>query len=469
MGRRTQSHIVTGQFDLVIRAGLVVTPAQTDLLDIGIQDGKIAALLRPGTACQGKSEIDASGLVITAGGIDTHTHIRWPHDGTMTVDDFYGATRAAVLSGTTTIIDFVPPGTGDLLERCRDRVDEALTGAVIDFAFHPILTSAARETIDSIDAVVRAGFTSFKMYTTYDDRRVDDGAAWQLMKAITASGGTPGFHAENHELLNSIRQQQIDDSTVSLSDFPASRPALAEAEAIQMVSLYARRLNSPVHIFHVSGAEALDSVRSARAKGTSIYAETCTHYLLFDSSVFGSEDAWKYVISPPLRERADRDELWRAIEDGTVTSVGSDHCAYDIRSKHLATSDYLDVPAGAPGIEARTPLLFSGAAERGLGLNTFAKINAERASKALGLFPRKGVISIGSDADLVLWDQNLDWVGSQAIPAANGTFSLYDDIRGTGRPKDVIVAGRCIVADGKFVGDKGSGRFLKRQPRTFAR
>lgn len=456
-------------FDLVIRNGIAVTAHGTRSIDIGIENGVIVALLQPDSTWESASEIDATGLLVTPGGIDTHTHVHWPHDDVATVDDFAGATRAAVLGGTTTLIDFVPPGTGDLLERCHDRVDEALAGGVIDFSFHPILTSADEKTTSSIDRVVRDGFTSFKMYTTYEDRRIDDGAAWWLMRAIAASGGVSGFHAENHELLESILKRQVHGATVTVGDFPTSRPALAEAEAIQMVALYARRLHSPVYIFHVSGGEALAAVEDARGRGTEIYAETCTHYLVFDRSVFDSPQAWKYVISPPLRDRHDRDELWQGIRDGAITSIGSDHCAYDVRRKHVTTNDHRDIPAGAPGIEARTPMLFSGAVDHGIDVETFSKINAERAAKALGLYPRKGVIAVGSDADLVLWDRDREWIGREAVVAGPGTFSLYDDVRSIGRPKDVVVGGRRVVADFEFVPGAYSGKFLHRRPRMPSR
>jgi len=327
---------------------------------------------------------------------------------------------------------------------------------------HPILTSATRQVLESIDRVVGDGFTSFKMYTTYDDRRIDDGAAWQLMNAIAAAGGLPGFHAENHELLNSILGCQVESGQLSLRDYPASRPALAEAESIQMVSLYAGRIGTPVYIFHVSGKEAMDAVRSAKAAGVRIYAETCTHYLTLDDAVFGEPDAWKYVISPPLRQAADRNDLWTSIADGSITSIGSDHCAYDSELKRGKINDHRSIPAGAPGIEARTPLLFSGTTQRGLGYETFSQVTAERAAKALGLYPHKGVIQIGADADLVLWDANAERQASDLESASESTFSLYEGIVTKGRPRDVLVAGNHVVQNGEFVGAAGSGRFIHR-------
>lgn len=464
MGRRAGSgDVLTTRYDLIIRGASVVTPISVEEIDVAVSDGRIAALL-PRDAGQADRELDASGLVLTPGGVDTHTHVRWPHDGMLTADDFAGATRAAVLGGTTTIIDFVPPGTGPLRARCHDRLDEARGQAVTDFGFHPILTSDAPDVLSELGQVIADGFVSFKMYTTYEDRRVDDGAAWYLMEAIAAHGGLPGFHAENHELIQHTIEHQERSGTTSLRHFPESRPGLAEAESISMVALYAKRIGTPVYIFHVSGSDALGAVRRANAEGARVYAETCTHYLLFDSGVFDTDDGWKYVISPPLRDSGDRDDLWRALQDRTVQTVGSDHCAYLLDNKHLQSDDHRHIPAGAPGIEARTPMLFSESVRR-FGLVEYAQQTATRAADVLRL-PSKGSIALGKDADLVLWDVNTSWRGRDAVPASPGSFSLYDNEEGAGVPRHVFVRGTQMVADGAFVGGSGHGRYLHRPTLT---
>jgi dihydropyrimidinase len=232
-----------------------------------------------------------------------------------------------------------------------------------------------------------------------------------------------------------------------------------------MVSLYAERIGTPVYIFHVSGREAMESVRTARASGVEIYAETCTHYLTLDDSVFASDDAWKYVISPPLRSARDREYLWGAIGDGTVTAVGSDHCAYELGLKKVGYDDHREVPAGAPGIEARTPILFASAVQRELGYELFSDISARRAATALGLYPRKGSIQVGADADVVLWDATSEWQGSMLAKSSQSTFALYDSFKGKGRPRHVFSRGNQLVRDGEFLGTRGMGRFIRRQPR----
>lgn len=449
-------------YDVIVRGGLVAGADGLREQDIAITGEQIAALLPPGSGTA-TEEVDASGLVVTPGGIDTHTHIRWPHDDTFTDDDFFTATRAAVLGGTTTVVDFVPPGGGDLLARCQDRVDEAAASSVIDFGFHPILTSADDVTLKAIGSVIDHGFTSFKMYTTYEDRRVDDGDAWYLMKAIAAGGGLPGFHAENHELLESILDHEVHEGRSGVQHYPQSRPGLAEAESIQMIAMYAKRIGTPAYIFHISGSEALEAVRTARAGGADILAETCTHYLTLDDSRFEGPDGWKYVISPPLRGASDCEDLWDAIKEGAIVSVGSDHCAYRLDLKNVSSDDHRHIPAGAPGIEARTPLLFAGSADRGLDYTGFTAISASRAAQTLGL-ERKGVIAPGYDADLVMWDTEALWEADSAVKVSSNTFSLYDGTTTHGKPKHVMVRGASAVSDGTFVGAVGTGRFLKRRP-----
>lgn len=453
-------------FDIIVRGATTVLPQGILPVDIGIRDGRIAALLARGTAATAERELDATGLVATPGGIDTHTHIDWPYDGKVTVDGVAGATRAALLGGTTTIVDFVPPdetGRG-LRAACHDRVDHLTAGAAIDFALHPILPGADKAVLADLPQVIADGFTSFKMYTTYDGRRVDDGAAWQLMNVIARHGGLPGFHAENHELLTSTLHDLVDQGRVSPHDFPESRPSLAEAEAISMVSLFARRIGTPVYIFHVSGAEALGAVEAGRKAGATVFAETCTHYLVHDDTVFDGADPWRFVISPPIRTTSDRTTLWDAVRNGSITSVGSDHCAYSAEDKRAHRDDHRHIPAGAPGIEARTPLLWSEAINaHQLTPADFVAASSARAAKALGL-ATKGEIALGADADIVLWDPDARWTGAELTTSSPDTFTLYDTAAGTGRPRHVLVSGELAVEDGALTTRPSSGTFIRRSP-----
>jgi dihydropyrimidinase len=456
-------------FDIVVRGGIVVTGGSSAALDLGIRAGRIAAVLEPGAAVAADREIDAAGLVVTPGGIDTHTHVDWPYDGQRTVDGVEGATRAAVLGGTTTIVDFVPPPDEGrtLRAACHDRVDDLAGRSAVDFALHPILPDASAATVGDLPAVIADGFTSFKMYTTYEGRYIDDGAAWRLIDVISRHGGLPGFHAENDTLLAQALDEQASLGHVGPDSFPASRPALAEAEAISMVSLFARQARTPVYIFHVSGALALRAVEDARRAGSVVHAETCTHYLVHDESVFADPAAWRFVISPPIRSVEDQAALWQGVRSGSITSVGSDHCAYSTAAKSADADDHRRIPAGAPGIEARTPLLWSESREHGLSAADFVAVNSERAAAALGL-RGKGRIEVGADADVVLWDPAVAWTGADLPTSSPETFTLYDGVAGTGRPRHVLLRGEPVVVDGDYAPGARLGRFVARAPRRTA-
>ncbi|REE75454.1 dihydropyrimidinase [Rhodococcus wratislaviensis] len=455
--------------DLLIRGGIVVTGHALERLDVAVTAGRVSALLAPGSAIQADDIVDAEGCYVLPGGIDTHTHVSWPlADGTRTDDGFTGAGRAAALGGTTTLVDFVPPLRPDqrLIDAAEERIAEVESGCAIDVALHPILNRADKSVQQDISKVIGAGLTSFKMYTTYDDR-VNDGQIWTLMQEIVAHGGLPGFHAENHDVLTESLHELVEHGRIAVPDFPGSRPALAEATAIKTVSHMARALRSPVYIFHVSGAEAFDAVLESRRAGAVVHAETCTHYLAFDDSVFSRSDGWKFIITPPIRGRHDNERLWEAIADRTMTSVGSDHCAYSLASKSAHPDDHRLTPPGAAGIQARTPVLWDQCVNRrGLTPSDFVAISAESAAKALGLYPAKGTIAIGSDADLVVLDPARQWSGKDLPAASSNTFDLYTDYIGRGMVEHVFVRGIAVVRDANYDSSStNAGSLLRRSTR----
>lgn len=451
--------------DLVIRGGTVVTPSGMELIDVGIRDGKVSALVQPGTPLRADDEIDAADHFVMPGGIDTHTHASWPFQGSRTDDGFDGAGKVAALGGTTTMVDFVPPlAPGKrLMDAARERIREVEENSPIDVALHPILNRSDPTVVDDIGAVIEAGLTSFKMYTTYTDDRVDDGEIWILMQEIVKHGGLPGFHAENHDVIERSTEQLAAQGKVGMIDFPGSRPGLAEATAIDTVALMAKKLHSGVYIFHVSGEEALLAVQRGNSDGGRAFAETCTHYLALNDSVFRRDDAWKYVITPPIRSAADQDALWQGIHGGTVISVGSDHCCYPRAAKGAHPEDHRLTPPGAAGIQHRTPLLWNEAVNRrGLSPAEFVDISATRAAKALGMYPTKGSITVGADADIVVLDPAVEWDAASFTPASENTFSLYDGYKGSGLPRHVMSRGRLVVDNFTYCGTPGAGRFVKR-------
>ena len=461
----TQRH-GTQRHDLLVHGGTVVTAAGGEQrLDVAVTAGRISALLEPGAPISADETFDAEGHFVLPGGIDTHSHVSWPlADGRVTDDGFDGAGAAAALGGTTTLVDFVPPLRPDqrLRDASEERVAQIEAAAPIGVALHPILNRADPGVLADIPEVIRAGLTSFKMYMTYGDR-VNDGQIWRLMQQIVAHGGLPGFHAENHDLLTESLETLVQQGRTAVTDFPESRPALAEAAAIRTVTHMAGKLDSPVYVFHVSGDEALAAIRDGRRDGVTVHAETCTHYLTFDDSVFARPDGWKFVITPPIRGAHDNALLWESVERGAVTSVGSDHCAYDAASKSAHPGDHRLTPPGAAGIQARTPVLWDQCVNRrGLSPAHFVAVSSERAARALGLSPRKGTIAVGSDADIVVLDPRRRWRGSELLPASPRTFDLYDSYEGSGLPSHVFVRGNAVVRDGSFCGSPATGGFVRR-------
>lgn len=455
--------------DLVIRGGTVVDSMGSDLVDVAIKSGKISALLSPGTELHADVEIDSTNHYVMPGGIDTHTHASWPFAGSRTDDGFDGAGRAAAVGGTTTMVDFVPPLEPEqrLITAARERIQEVERFSPIDVALHPILNRSDSTVIEDIESVIEAGLTSFKMFTTYAENRVDDGEVWLLMQEIVRHGGLPGFHAENHDLIERSTAQLVAQGKTSIKDFPASRPGLAEATTIDTLALMARKLGTPIYIFHVSGAEALQAVQRGNVSGGRVYAESCTHYLSLSDSVFTGEDPWKYVISPPIRSLQDQDALWDGLKSGDVVSVGSDHCAYPLSAKQAHPEDHRLTPPGAAGIQHRTPVLWNEAVNRrGLSPSEFVDISSTRAAKVLGMYPRKGSITVGADADLVVLDAYANWNGESLPLASPNTFSLYDNYSGSGLPRYVISRGNLVVNDFKYCGDPKHGRFVKRAKRN---
>lgn len=451
--------------DLVLRGGTVVTSKGSDRIDVAVRDGKISALLSPGTEIQAAAEIDSTDHYVMPGGIDTHTHTSWPFAGSRTDDGFDGAGRSAAVGGTTTIVDFVPPLEPDqrLITAAQERIQDIESFSPIDVALHPILNRSDSTVLEDIKSVIDAGLTSFKMFTTYPENRVDDGEVWLLMQEIVKHGGLPGFHAENHDLIERSTERLVAQGKTEIKDFPESRPGLAEATTIDTLALMAQKLETSIYIFHVSGSEALQAVQRGNVPGARVYAETCTHYLSLSDAVFKGKDPWKYVISPPIRSLQDQKALWDGIKSESVISVGSDHCAYPLSAKRAHPEDHRLTPPGAAGIQHRTPVLWNESINcHGLSPSEFVDISSTRAAKVLGMYPRKGSITIGADADLVVLDPNASWNGQSLPLASPNTFNLYEDYAGSGLPRHVLSRGTFVVKDFQYCGDPKHGHFVKR-------
>lgn len=449
-------------FDMLIRGGEVGSSKEVKRLDVGISGEHIAALLEPGHGLTGATEIDATGKYVLPGGIDPHTHIEWPFGAENARDDFFSGTAAAALGGTTTVIDFIPVPRGEsLLAGAEHRMRLADASAVTDFSFHPILNSSSSTVMAEIPRLIRDGHASFKIYTTYAENRLDDGEQWLAIEAISRAGGLPGFHAENHELIERLTASLVAAGRTTIADFRHSRPAEAEAEAVRTVAYFARRLGSPVYIYHLSGGVALESLLEMRAGGSMVRAETCTHYLSFDDSVFAGPEPWRFVITPPIRDAASQERLWRGVAERSLSAVASDHCAYGRSHKESGFNDYTKLPAGAPGIAARMPFVWSrGVATGRISVPDFVHLTSTGPARTLGLYPRKGRIYPGSDADIVVIDPGMTWRFPTEMPEPASDYSLYGGLELSGRPVLTTVRGAVVARDGIVVGGRGSGRHV---------
>ena len=445
--------------DLAVRGGTVVTPGGAVRADVGIAEGKIIAI---GTDVRGVREIDAAGRIVLPGAIDAHVHMELPVRGDRSSDDFHTGTIAAAHGGVTTIVDFsVGSSETRLPEEIEARLETARK-AVIDFTLHGEVVGWTLGNEREFAEAVELGVRTFKFYTTYSrsGRMSDDGVLYAAFSAISRLGGTAMVHAENDAIINALTDGLARRGELGMESLPKARPAICEEEAIARVALIARRTGVTLRIAHISSADGLDAARAARWDGTQLIAETCPHYLLLDEGVYAQEDAHLYAAMPPLRTPLDNAALWNGIEDGTIDMVVTDHCPFTRAQKHW-TGSFLDLPYGLPGVETLLPLMYSaGVATGGITVERLAELVSAGPARALGIYPRKGAIAVGSDADLVIIDPEKEAEIAADSLHMNCDFSPYEGMRVTGWPVVTISRGAVIVEDGKFYGEPGRGEFI---------
>jgi dihydropyrimidinase len=457
-------------FELVIRGGEVVTATDRFTADIGIAGGTIAALGRDLPA--GAAELDARGRLVTPGGVDSHCHIeQLAASGLMNADTFETATRSAALGGTTTVIPFAAQHVGTSLARVvEDYHRAAQRGAVVDYAFHMILADPRPEILKrELPPLVAAGHASLKVFMTYDRLKVDDERLLDVLEAARTHGCMVCVHAENHGMIAWMGRRLVERGHTAPRFHAVSHPRAAEAEAIGRAVTLAGLLDQPIMIFHVSTAEGAAVIHRARGEGAKVWGETCTQYLVLTARDLErpGNDGAKWICSPPLREDADREALWRALEAGTLQAVSSDHAPYRMdASGKLAkgpTPSFKETANGMPGLELRQPVLFDRMVSRGrLDACRFVELTATAPARLYGLHPRKGTIAVGSDADLVLWDPARRVTIEPGPRADNAGYTPYEGFELTGWPVTVLLRGRPIVERGTVNGQPGEGRFLPR-------
>jgi dihydropyrimidinase len=451
----------------VIRNGRIVTAVDDYHADLLIEDGKVAMIAKS-IDFDADRVIDAKGRLVIPGGIDPHTHMELPFGGTSASDDFETGTVAAAYGGTTTIIDFAVQSKGQTLAEAVDVWHGKADGkTAIDYGFHLICTDLPDIRLAEMKSMIDQGISSFKLFMAYPGVfLVDDGTIYKAMQTAGEHGGLICMHAENGVVIDVMVKQALAQGHTAPKYHALTRPTRAEAEGVHRAIALAEMAKSPVYIVHLSCSDALDEVTRARDLGIPAYAETCPQYLFLDYSLYerpGFEGA-KWVMTPALREQWNQDKLWRGLQYNDLQVVSTDHCPFCMKEqKELGKDDFSKIPNGGPGVEHRMSLIYNGGVVGGrISVNRFVEITSTAQAKIFGLFPRKGTIAVGSDADIVIFDPEEEMTISAQTHHMRVDYSAYEGMKVKGVTKTVLSRGEVVIDEGKYVGRKGHGSFLKR-------
>ncbi len=460
------------KFDLIIEGGTVATASDTYVADIAVRDGRFTAL---GTDLgEADQVVDARGMLVLPGGVDAHCHIeQLSSTQLMTADDFYSGSVSAAFGGTTTFIPFAAQHKGQSLrEVVREAHDRAGPKSVIDYAFHLIISDPSEQVMgQELPALIRDGYTSFKVYMTYDMLKIDDREMLDILTLAREHGAMTMVHAENNDIINWLSERLLSRGFDAPKYHAVSHNTIAEHEASRRAIDLARLVDAQLLIVHVSTAEAMQSILEARNRGLKIYGETCPQYLFLtanDMDKDGMEGA-KFCCSPPPRDQAAQEAIWLGLKNGAFQVFSSDHAPYrfDASGKLNAgpKSSFKKIANGVPGLEVRMPLLFSeGVGKERLTLNEFVGLTSTNAAKLYGLYPRKGTIAVGADADIAIWDPLWKRTITQSMLHDNMDYTPYEGRQVTGWPRMVLSRGRVLIEDDTLQVERGSGLFLDREP-----
>ncbi len=460
----------------LIRNGRVITATDDYVADVLLQDGIVHAIGRDLAVGADVKVVDATGFYVLPGGVDTHVHLENVIGPTITCDTFASGTKAAAFGGTTTVVDFALQTAADspleAIARAQRRAEPQVN---IDYSLHCIVTRVDAQVLADVKHAMRhEGVTSFKMFMAYPGvMMADDAAIFQMLRQVGADGGMVALHAENGTVIDLLIKEALAAGHTAPRYHAMTRPALMEGEATHRGIRLAELAEAPIYFVHVSSNQALKHIVAARDEGIPVFAETCPHYLLFDDSVYASDDfeIAKYVMTPPLRTGDDQKHLWRALRYDDLQVIATDHCPFCMKEGHLGyqlqkmrgKDDFSLIPNGAPGIETRLVSLFDiGVMQGRLSLNRFVQLTSTTPAKLFGLFPKKGTIAVGSDADIVLFDP----AATQTIHAkhlhSNCDYTLLEGRTLQGRVEKVFLRGELIVDGATWLGREGMGRFVPR-------
>lgn len=459
----------------VLKGGTIITAGDTYQADVLIEGERIATI---GHGLAGDTTIDATGKYVIPGGIDVHTHLDMPFGGTVSSDDFFTGHRAAAFGGTTCHVDFAIQPKGATLRETFDTWRAKAEGkAAVDYAFHIAITDLPDSVMAEIPSCVEWGVTSLKLFMAYKGAlMVDDATLFRAMQQAAAHGLLIMVHAENGDAIDILVKEAIEAGNLEPKYHALTRPPELEAEATYRAIRLAEVAGSPLYVVHLTNAGALDAIRQARVRNSKqFFAETCVQYFFFtkdDLARPGFEGA-KWVCSPPYREKSDQDALWHGVADNSLQVISTDHCPFwfeggkDGRTggKELGKGNFAKIPNGCPGIEDRMIVLYTHGVRAGrFSINRWVELCCTNPAKLFGMYPRKGTIAPGSDADIVVWDPERTAVISAATHHQRTDYNLYEGMEVTGTPSVVLSRGRVLVQDGQWKGEQGAGRFVKRKP-----
>jgi dihydropyrimidinase len=462
----------------IIKNGTLITASETFSADILITGEKITEI-GSNINIPDAEIIDAIGMLVMPGGVDPHVHLELPMFGTVSSDDHYTGHKAAAFGGTTTCIDFISQDHNTLVEDIDAWHDKADHKAAIDFGFHMNITRLNDQIASEIPSLVNHGISSIKVFTAYNNRlRLDDGGIFRVMRIARDAGILTMLHAENGDVIDILIQEALASGKTKPIDHALTRPAWGAVEAVLRACSLAQQAEAPLYVVHMNAAGEVDQLEYARAHGIHAMGETCPQYLFFTTEQLRGSDGAKWVCSPPIREKVDNDKLWEGLRSGVIQTIGTDHCPFfyngsqpiiyegekvSIPGKELGGNDFTKIPNGLPGIEDRLPIMWTYGVRTGkLTPNQFVALNCTNPAKIFGLYPRKGTLLPGADADIVLWDpeKHVHYGVNEAHMRTD--YNLYEGWELVGKPVEVLLRGEPIVKDDQWLGRRGAGKFILR-------
>lgn len=467
--------------DTLIKNGTLVTASETFEADIAIVNGKIAQIGEQLSPDADAKVIDAAGKLVLPGGVDAHVHLDLPMAGTVTADDHYTGTKAAAFGGTTFVIDFISQDSDDLSALVKAAVDKASRKAAVDFGYHMNITHLTAEVEEQIPSLAGMGVTSVKVFSAYNHRlRLQDGEIFKVLRIAQKSGILTMMHAENGDVIEILVDEAVKAGHLSPVWHARTRPAWGAEESVARGAALAATADAPLYVVHMNAAGEVDQLEYARSLGLNILGETCPQYLFFTEEDLNRVDGAKFVCSPPLRTIDDQSRLWEGLEDGVIQTISTDHCSffYDgtkpilyegreiaIPGKELGKDDFTKIPNGLPGVGDRLPVMWTSMVHSGrFSANRFVELTSTNPARIFGVYPQKGTLMPGADADIAIWDPEMKVTYGKSVAQHRTDYNLYEGFELTGFPVTVLSHGEVIVDQGKWFGMQGAGKYIKRKP-----